>query len=121
MTTAHEPYCNAVEEDLRRRWRPSERQIEMAACVVGPDKPVYTCHLLVNKRQSFWTTDVHVCHLDGMFEDRSSTFTYLRAMAEHALTSEDSPYKDNAPITEGYTVHWPGGEWSVFDGPTHTK
>lgn len=100
--------------DLTYRWVPSEAQIAgaealLAAGLADPDDGVYTLHLLVHKSFGFWTTDVEVVHLDGLFTTREAALGFLeQASAEHHR-------KTGHTLTGGYTVHFAPGDWAVFE------
>lgn len=102
--------------DLRERWRPTHKQIALADTVADTmgrnghgEKVAYTLHLLVNKTYAFWTEDVTLVHLDGVFTDRATALTALVALAAeyHERTGKK--------VTGGFTRHYGDGEWTVFE------
>lgn len=105
-----------LHDDLRERWQPSPGQIELARAVLDTTgaEYVYTTHVLRNKHYGFWTEDVTLRYLDGVFVDRTAMFTYLEAMM-----AEVEPF-----ATGGYTIHRVlGGEdhWAVFEDISTAK
>ena len=101
-----------LQEDMRARWRPSDRQIEQAEAMLlrgGPDA-VTTTHLLVNKRWGMWTKDVEVKHLDGTFTDREEMYRHLSALVDAYCEAHEG-----VRVTGGYTWHRPGREWACFE------
>lgn len=70
---------------------------------------VYTTHLLHGKTFGFWTADVEVEPLDGLFATRQSALYYVHdaAKREHERTHED--------VVGGYAWHPRIGEAAVWE------
>lgn len=107
------PGTDPLLDDLRARWRPSDRQVEMATQWLRdhPEREggAYTIHLLVNKHEHCWTTDVKVEHLEGqgVFKSRNEASEMLEALVK------DRGIALGVPITGGWTRH------SIHDGEPH--
>jgi hypothetical protein len=102
-----------VQEDLRERWLPSAEQMRAAEAVLAtgdcPDGTTFTCHLLINKHWGWWTPDVEIVHLDGVFSDRCR-------MQEYLLDQGSRHYDAHGKsLTGGYSVHFGPGEAAVFE------
>ena len=98
-------------EDLQERWRPSPEQIAAAEKMLAatPEQHVYTIHLLLNKEWGFWTEDVVVEYVPGVFNRRNVALDYLdRAAKEHYEATGQK-------VVGGFTSHSAGGQWAVFD------
>jgi hypothetical protein len=105
--------------DLRSRWLPSENQIRLAdaalAEVTRDDKLllaecVYTGHLLINKEYGFWSKDVKVVPVDGVF--------LSRANCSDTVVSAAVRWHDAFPGTQisgGYARHTGDGKAFVFE------
>lgn len=106
-----------LEADLKARWRPSDRAVELAAAAFAehPDaKYVYTGHFLVGKEYGWWTDDVVVEHADEPVA--RIALTDAAGFAERGTASIDGALiGGERPGTIGYTVHWPSGDWAVFE------
>lgn len=88
-----------LSDDLAARWTPSREQDEAAAAALKADEHVYTAHVLVSKEFGWWTPDVRVVHLPGVFTTREEAQEAADkgARAEHKRTQ--------LPVTGGWTVH----------------
>ena len=63
-----------LQADLATRWRPSDEQIAEAERYLAehPDADeCYTAHVLVNKEWGFWTEDVQIVHVTGVYRTRA--------------------------------------------------
>lgn len=103
-----------LDADLTARWQPSNAQVAgadalLAAGLADPDDGVYTLHLLVHKHFGFWTADVEVVALDGLFTSRGAALSFLE------LASAEYHRSTGHTLTGGYTVHFGPGEWAVFE------
>jgi len=102
--------------DLTNRWRPDPGQIAEAEAVLADkgseldprDGAVYTLHLLTPKHYGFWTADVEVIPMPGVYMTRDAALVALEAHAgsAHATTGQ--------PVVGGYTRHTARG-WAVFE------
>lgn len=108
---------NDLHDDLTARWAPSADQIKLAATTLsspavnawrGQDHAL-TAHVLVNKHYGFWTADVLVLALPGVFTDRDA------AGAKAAEAAEAIHLATGLPVTGGYTYHRADGTWAVFE------
>lgn len=99
----------SLRDDLAARWVPSEAQIDEAEAVLADKGDAVTAHVLVNKHYGFWTEDVVVLPLPGVYADRDGASEAAQAAAKaiHEATG--------LPVTGGYTYHSPGGNWAVFE------
>jgi hypothetical protein len=80
-----------LEHDLRERWLPSQEQMRLADALLAAgytaergeirERGVYTAHLLINKEFGWWTEDVILVHLDGMFLTREAVLTFVHEVA----------------------------------------
>ncbi len=101
--------------DLRERWKPSEEQIAEASEFYQrrPEaKDAVSIHLLVGKYDGFWTEDVEVVPVPGVFTDRLSAWLSL------AVLVPAKAKETGLPVTGGYTYHdVVDGEpkWAVFE------
>lgn len=97
--------------DLTTRWKPTDNQIKLANVVTdATGDAVYTLHLLVNKVYGFWTEDVEVIGLDGIYTDRATALEALGALtkAYHKATGRT--------VVGGYARHGTEhGKWAVWD------
>lgn len=102
--------------DLKARWTPSEEQVADATEYLAQHdslKHAYTVHLLVGKNYGWWTTDVEVVPVPGVFASRNEAIgTNLDALV-NAKAAETGK-----PVTGGYTSHYihegePG--WAVWE------
>jgi hypothetical protein len=105
-----------LQADLQARWRPSGAQIKAAAdhFARGFGEPLFTIHLLVNKRYGVWTEKVQV--VDIGWGGSSERHIYgSRSAALEALEKFVALREGTDPVTGGYTTHWKDGEWAVFE------
>lgn len=87
-------------DDLQVRWVPSAAQDEAAfETLSAGETHVYTAHLLVNKEHGWWTNDVQVVHLPGIFADRDEASEAIVAAAK--IMHDET----GLPVTGGYTHH----------------
>lgn len=98
--------------DLQTRWVPSPTQVakaDEALTALPVLKNVYTLHLLVNKQPHFWTEDIVVEYLPGVFWTRNDALEVLDTLAK--------AYHDTTglPVVGGWTVHHADSNWAVFD------
>lgn len=106
--------------DLRERWHPTDTAVKLANAILadeatgawnpeGTGTGVYTIHLLVNKEHGFWTDDVEVIALDGVFTDRMAAW--------HALNDAARRHheKTGTKVSGGYAWHPRPDEWAVFE------
>lgn len=90
-----------LEADLHARWLPSVEQMALADALLAAgfdaqregqmrERGVFTAHLLVNKRYGFWTADVEVVPVDGVFLTRhgAQLACHNAAKAFHAETGK---------------------------------
>jgi hypothetical protein len=106
---------DTLEADLKARWKPSDEQIAEAAeyRAKHPLAYVYTVHLLVNKYQHFWSTDVQVVPVPGVFHSRNAAWAALEPLVK--AKGEET----GLPVTGGYTSHHEDDEfgpaWAVWE------
>ena len=101
-----------LQADLRERWRPSDAQIEAAdeLLVRLPELDgVFSGHLLVGKELGFWTAEVEVVPIDGIFETWSGCFDALR------VAGDEIHARGGRPVVGGYAWHSAPGCWAVFE------
>jgi hypothetical protein len=108
-----------LEQDLKDRWVPDEHQVILADALLKAgfdtergdrrERGAYTVHLLVNKEYGFWTEDVQLVYVDGVFTSREAATQYAedRARAHHE--------KHQVPVVGGWTWHSAIGHWAVFE------
>lgn len=75
----------------------------------GADHGVYTVHLLLNKEYGWWTEDVEIVHLDGVFLTRSAALLFVEAEARRHFD------KTGEKVTGGYAWHMRVGEAAVWE------
>lgn len=90
---------NDLSSDLSSRWTPSREQDQAAAMALSTAPEVFTAHILTNKHFGWWTPEVGIVHLGGVFTEREAAHDAAFAAArEHfARTGE--------PVTGGWTMH----------------
>lgn len=103
--------ATTLETDLATRWTPSEEQDALAhEALTGAVaiEYVYTPHVLVNKEHGWWTSDVEVVPIRGVFGTREAASAQAQAEAKrlHKETGK--------PTSGGYTCHWLPKQAPVF-------
>lgn len=75
----------------------------------GRERGVYTAHLLVNKHYGFWTADIEVKAIDGVF--------LTRAAAINACTNAARVYHETTgnTVCGGWAWHSKVGHAAVWD------
>lgn len=115
-----------IEADLRVRWLPSDEQMALADALLAAgydadrridqagggswtESGVYTVHLLLNKEYGWWTEDVEIVHLDGVFLTRSAALDFVHEAAQkhHEKTGDK--------VVGGYAWHSKVGHAAVWD------
>jgi hypothetical protein len=103
-----------LEADLAARWRPSRTQIKEANAALkkgAPEGQVYTLHLLVNKRPSWWTGQEQVRPVEGKVYLRHDDALEAAELAENAIAVAFP----GIPVCAGWTAHNPNGTWQVYE------
>lgn len=113
---------STMEQDLRERWLPSPRQMELADAVLAEGLPetdwdsgAYTIHLLVNKQYGWWGEGIEIIHIEeiegvpAVFLTRSGALTMLEGLAKahHEKTGQK--------LVGGYAWHSKPGHAAVWD------
>jgi hypothetical protein len=110
-----------LNQDLKDRWCPDGHQLTLANALLRAgwdrerevaglrERGVYTAHMLVNKHYGFWTEDVQVVYLDGVFTMKEAATRYAedRARQHHEETGE--------PVVGGWTWHSSVDHWAVWE------
>ena len=106
--------------DLQARWRPSDEQVRQANALLaagydavrGPrgERGVFTVHVLVNKIPGFWTTDVEVVPVDGVFTTRDGAYLAAISAAER-----HAQHDTGVPVLGGYAWHSAVDRWAVWE------
>lgn len=109
-----------LQQDLHERWLPNAEQMKMADALLLAgytaarppefrERGVYTGHLLINKEYGFWTTDVQLVFLDGVFLTREAVLDFVHLAAEKHYTQHGEP------LTGGWAWHFKVGEAAVWE------
>lgn len=100
-----------LEQDLKTRWQPTSEQVEQAevALAAHPEvRFVFTTHLLLNKFDGFWTDDIVVEPLPGVWTERE------KALAFVVEASKARFIQTGQRLVGGWTMHSKNG-WGVFE------
>lgn len=109
-----------LEADLRARWLPSAEQMKMADALLaagydaerpgtGRERGVYTAHILAHKHYGFWTAEVEVIPVDGVF--------LTRAAVQNACNNAARVYHETTgnTVCGGWAWHSKVGHAAVWD------
>jgi hypothetical protein len=108
-----------LQADLRTRWLPSAEQMKMANALLAAgydaerpptrERGVYTAHILTGKHYGFWTADIEVVPIDGVF--------LTRAAAQNACLNAAKAYHEATgnQVCGGWAWHMGVDEAAVWD------
>lgn len=99
-----------LQTDLQERWLPSPEQMTLANALLAAgytaergerrERGVYTIHLLMNKSYGWWTEDVQVVPLDGVFLTRNAAI-----YAVHDAARRTHDLDPNQKVIGGWAWH----------------
>jgi hypothetical protein len=108
--------------DMQMRFRPSDTQIftarEMLKDYLGQEVAVMVPIALSDKTEGFWTPDVDVDHIEGVYVLAYGGRTPIKGTVDYSMAREIVEWVARANSkngTGGYAVIHPDGRWAVWE------
>lgn len=105
-------------EDLRQRFVPSARQLEVTNAIIkgGAAEKVIVPITLPGKQRGWWTSEQVVQHPEGFWTVPVGDDGQGYSTARHGADMAAGAALDGAEGVAAYAVIYPHGEFAVFEG-----